>query len=110
MNTLSSVSLIQFCRARSVMGTQHLATVADAGSNPVGSTLPFMEVMVLWERMRGCAPDKGNLTVARIRVILSWSRGAVYPNFEGLDQPGPFRIFAALARSTALSIPRIALM
>lgn len=28
-------------RARGVMETQHPATVADAGSNPVGSTLIF---------------------------------------------------------------------
>src|SRR6185295_4820574 len=30
---------IDSVRARSVMGTQHPATVANAGSNPVGSTL-----------------------------------------------------------------------
>ena len=36
-------------RARSVMGTQHSVTVADAGSNPAGSILPFVEERFLFE-------------------------------------------------------------
>ena len=87
--------------ARGVKETQHLATVADAGSNPVGSTLPFRgsegsvgakcddklptKVTGLW----GIAPS-----------ILSLSRGAVLPHMflKGPDLSGPFVFVPPLLR------------
>ena len=57
-------------RARSVRGTRHSVTVADAGSNPVGSILPVVEEKFHLRR-EGRDISSSNLTLACHSPILS---------------------------------------
>src|SRR5580700_6850632 len=85
---------LELAWARGVTETQHPATVADAGSNPVGSTL-LIEALVLWERKAGISSfNKGNLTDPERRAILILSQGAVSTHgLRGLESSRPFFLF-----------------
>src|ERR1039457_7066926 len=59
-------------RARSVTGTRHSVTVADAGSNPAGSILPVVEEKFHLRR-EGRDISSSNLTQMCGSPILIWT-------------------------------------
>src|SRR5215467_2784992 len=67
--------------ARGVRGTQHSVQVADAGSNPVGSTLPvLLGGHESGRKRRDISPS--NLTTPSIQREHGHGQSAVYPEFQ----------------------------